>query len=129
MVYKFLNYAHMVIPAYQDNDIFIKCNFARYGKDVPVFAAKSLVFNDCNLIGCKVPSDAILKGINTIGECVEPEPEIELTEEQILAQQVNDKAVHNTNAMREALLGVASIDQTIGLYNSDGVERLKKAVE
>lgn len=83
----------------------------------------------CTAVMCDLTGTTGVNGWKTplclMPEHITPEP----TPEEILAEQVAERATNATNAMREALLKAAPIEATVGLYNSDGVERIKKAGE
>lgn len=119
------------LPDWQDGDIVEGGNLARtYNPAGPFLIdnGKKVLFRGVNLRNCitTIPSESCFTHCDTAPD---PEPQPEPTEEEILAQRVAEKAFTQTDAMREALLKAAPIEATVGLYNSDGVERIKKAGE
>jgi hypothetical protein len=123
--HKYLNYAHISVPLFNDNDMFENCNFARYGNNTEVFANKNLTFINCNLFGCAIPTDAILVDCS-IGKCIEPLPQEEpLPSIEDTSNNALILASKATQKFSASLKEKASAEQLEGLINSTDGYKIK----
>lgn len=55
-----------VLPDVENDSIFVDCNLTQFTEQTEIFTGKTgLIFKGCNLVGCKLPADAITDDCNT----------------------------------------------------------------
>jgi len=81
------------LPDIGDNHVFKNCNFMQKNPNTEIFKDKSgLVFNSCNLINCKLPSDTKIISCNTVQKslCSHIYPKLDLPECSVNCEHVID---------------------------------------